>query len=79
MTFTPGRGDIARSGNSGSPPLAGDAPPHTGDLVIDAAVAHLAEASAAPAGRGTVDLDALVAAGEALHASLRGRLDDLGS
>ena len=48
-----------------------ETPPETGDLVIDAALRDLA---AAPAD----DLDAQLEAGEAVHRTLRSRLDDLG-
>ncbi|MFN8098072.1 MAG: hypothetical protein U0Q21_07295 [Dermatophilaceae bacterium] len=44
----------------------------TGDLVIDAALATLAEAS-------DDDLDAVLAAGEDLHRTLTARLADLGN
>ncbi len=44
----------------------------TGDLVIDAALASLAEASDA-------DLDAVFTAGEALHRTLTARLADIGN
>ncbi len=49
----------------------GEAPPETGDLVIDAALRDLA---AAPAD----DLDAQLDAGEAVHRTLQSRLGDLG-
>lgn len=45
--------------------------PHTGDLVIDAALTHLAEV-------GDDDPDALVLAGGQLESALRARLSDLG-
>ena len=48
-----------------------ETPPETGDLVVDAALRDLA---AAPAD----DLDAQLEAGEAVHRTLRSRLDDLG-
>ncbi|HRC41807.1 hypothetical protein [Nostocoides sp.] len=50
-------------------PVAGE-PPHTGDLVIDAALQELAAAQAA-------DVDAVLAAGSALESVLRARLGDL--
>ncbi|MEN3123950.1 hypothetical protein N5P18_13915 [Janibacter terrae] len=44
----------------------------TGDLVVDAALSDLAGVDAA-------DLDAVLAAGESVHATLTSRLSDLGS
>ncbi len=49
----------------------GRLPPQTGDPVIDAALRDLAEAPVA-------DLDAQLAAGEAVHRTLQSRLTDLG-
>ncbi len=46
-------------------------PQETGDIVIDAALADLAGASAQ-------DLDAQIAAGEHVHRTLQARLADLG-
>lgn len=46
--------------------------PETGDLVVDAALADLAAVDAS-------DLDAVLAAGESVHATLTSRLSDLGS
>ena len=43
--------------------------PETGDLVVDSALTDL----------DTADLDAVLAAGEAVHATLTSRLSDLGS
>ncbi len=54
-----------------APPVAQPRPPETGDPVIDDALAELA---AAPAD----DLDAQLAAGEAVHRTLQARLHDLG-
>ncbi|HYN29587.1 MAG TPA: hypothetical protein VES95_06915 [Dermatophilaceae bacterium] len=48
-----------------------DGPPRTGDLVLDAALAALAEAPGD-------DLDARLAAGEDVQRALRTRLGDLG-
>lgn len=51
---------------------SGDADvPHTGDVVIDAVVAELAEVRERP-------LDEHIAAGEKAHRVLQGRLSDLG-
>lgn len=67
-----------------SPPAATPAPrampslpddgstPQTGDLVVDAALRDLAAVD-------PTDLDAVVAAGESVHATLTSRLSDLGS
>jgi hypothetical protein len=55
-------------------PETGDAsvaPPETGDIVVDAALRDLASAPAD-------DLDAQLAAGEAVHRTLQSRLGDLG-
>ena len=49
----------------------GRPPPQTGDPVIDAALRDLADAPVA-------DLDAQLAAGEAVHRTLQSRLTDLG-
>ncbi|WP_435198790.1 hypothetical protein [Janibacter sp. GS2] len=46
--------------------------PETGDLVVDAALRDLAAIDPA-------DLDATVATGEAVHATLTSRLSDLGT
>lgn len=46
--------------------------PETGDLVVDAALRDLAAVDAE-------DLDAVLAAGESVHATLTSRLSDLGS
>ncbi|HIZ99180.1 MAG TPA: hypothetical protein H9805_11455 [Candidatus Janibacter merdipullorum] len=48
------------------------AAPETGDLVVDAALRDLAAVDPA-------DLDATLAAGEAVHATLTSRLSDLGT
>ena len=52
-------------------PAPDEARPETGDLVIDAALSDL---DSAPEG----DLDASIAAGEAVHQTLKSRLTDLG-
>ncbi len=52
-------------------PPSREARPETGDLVIDAALSDL---DSAPEG----DLDANIAAGEAVHQTLKSRLADLG-
>lgn len=49
-----------------------DAPPETGDLVVDAALRDFAAVD-------DTDLDATVAAGEAVHQTLTSRLEDLGT
>ena len=46
--------------------------PETGDLVVDSALTDLDAVD-------TADLDAVLAAGEAVHATLTSRLSDLGS
>lgn len=46
--------------------------PETGDLVVDAALRDLAAVDPA-------DLDATLASGEAVHATLTSRLSDLGT
>ncbi|WP_068258567.1 hypothetical protein [Janibacter limosus] len=46
--------------------------PQTGDLVVDAVLDDLA-------GVDTADLDAVLAAGDAVHTTLTSRLSDLGS
>ncbi|GAA4413739.1 hypothetical protein GCM10023168_36790 [Fodinibacter luteus] len=48
-----------------------EAPPETGDIVIDAALHDLA-------GTPVDDLDAQLVTGEALHRTLQARLGDLG-
>lgn len=49
-----------------------DTTPQTGDLVVDAVLDDLA-------GVDEADLDAVLAAGDAVHATLTARLSDLGS
>ncbi len=53
------------------PPARDEARPETGDLVIDSALSDL---DSAPEG----DLDATIAAAEAVHQTLKSRLTDLG-
>ena len=64
-----GHGDELNQAAAGD--VAADAPPETGDLVIDAALRDLAEAQGG-------DLDARIAAGERVQATLRSRLSDRG-
>lgn len=68
----PNRDAAADPPTAGADPRATDAgaPPHTSDLVIDAALADLA---AVPA----EDLDGLLRAGSEVESVLRGRLGDL--
>lgn len=55
-----------------TPDSAGGPTPETGDLVVDAALADLAAVDSS-------NLDAVLAAGESVHATLTSRLSDLGS
>jgi hypothetical protein len=52
-------------------PAGAATPPETGDVIIDTALRDLADAP-------VDDLDAQLAAGEAVHRTLQARLSDLG-
>lgn len=75
--MTPGAPTLPAPATASVGPEAQQAPsgdadvPHTGDAVIDAVVAELAEVRERP-------LDEHIAAGEKAHRVLQGRLSDLG-
>ena len=69
---TPGEAAGEEATLAGAAPGDGGAPPETGDLVVDAALRDLAAVDGS-------DLDATLAAGEAVHETLTSRLSDLGT